>query len=88
MTGSGAGYSWSNTKPDLPAGKFLWERVATTLSNGDTVYSDAVCDVVTSGLVSNVDRNTNSITQKVWESDITTKINEYDGSTGNPSGTE
>ena len=82
ITGSGEGYSWSTTKPSVPAGKYIWQRNRNELSNNTTVYSDAVCDVVTSGLVFDVDRNSNAITSKVWESDITTKINEYDGSTG------
>lgn len=82
LTGSGVGYSWQTEKPTVGSGQYIWERVATTLSNNNIIYSDAVCDVVTSGLVFDVDRNSNAITSKVWESDITTKINEYDGSTG------
>lgn len=82
MTGSGDGYIWSETKPKIPSGKYLWERERTDLSNNTSEYGTAHCDIVTSGLVLDVDRNTNAITSKVWESDITTKINEYDGSTG------
>lgn len=82
MTGSGDGYTWSETKPKIPSGKYLWEHERTDLSNNTSEYSTAHCDIVTSGLVLDVDRNTNAITSKVWESDITTKINEYDGSTG------
>ena len=82
LTGSGTGYTWSETKPSIPAGKYLWIRERTDLSNNTSEYGIAHCDIVTSGLVLDVDRNTNAITSKVWESDITTKINEYDGSTG------
>ena len=82
LTGSGVGYSWQTEKPTVSSGQYIWERVATTLSNNNIIYSDAVCDIVTSGLVFDVDRNSNAITSKVWESDITSKINQYDGSTG------
>lgn len=82
LTGSGTGYSWSETKPDIPSGKYLWIRERTDLSNNTSSYGTAHCDIVISGLVQDVDRNSNAITSKVWESDITTKINEYDGSTG------
>ena len=82
LTGSGVGYSWQTEKPTVGSGQYIWERVATTLSNNNIIYSDAVCDIVTSGLVFDVDRNSNAITSKVWESDITSKINQYDGSTG------
>jgi len=37
---------------------------------------------VLGGVVSNVDEINQSITNKVWQSDITTSINTYDGSTG------
>lgn len=82
LTGSGTGYTWSETKPSIPAGKYLWIRERTDLSNNTSTYGTAHCDVVISGLVFDVGKNTNAITSKVWESDITTKINEYDGSTG------
>lgn len=75
-------YQWSETKPKIPSGKYLWERERTDLSNNTSEHGTAHCDIVTSGLVLDVDRNTDAITSKVWESDITTKINEYDGSTG------
>lgn len=75
-------YQWSEEKPEIPSGKYLWIRERTDLSNNTSEYGTAHCDIVTSGLVLDVDRNTNAITSKVWESDITTKINEYDGSTG------
>lgn len=65
----------------MPPGKYIWERYRNEFSDGTTKYTDAVCDVVTSGLVFDVDRNTNAITQKVWQTDITTKISEYDSST-------
>ena len=80
ITGSGEGYSWSTTKPKVPAGKYIWQRNRNELSNNTTVYSAAVCDIVTSNVVFDVDKNTKAITSKVWEDDISTSINEYDGS--------
>ena len=82
LTGSGTGYTWSETKPDIPSGKYLWIRERTDLSNNTSSYGTAHCDIVISGLVYDVNQNTQSITSKVWQSDITNKINEYDGSTG------
>ena len=82
ITGSGDGYEWADTMPTIPSGKYLWKRLKSYFSNGSIAYSDAVCEIVMSGLVFDVNRNSNAITSKVWESDITTKINEYDGSTG------
>lgn len=51
LTGSGTGYSWSETKPSIPAGKYLWIRERTDLSNNQSSYGSAHCDIVTSGLV-------------------------------------
>ena len=77
------GGSWSDTEPSsIPSGKYLWGRIAFTMSNGTTQYSDAVYRAVLGGVVSNVDEINQSITNKVWQSDITTSINTYDGSTG------
>ena len=81
MTGSGTGYTWSITKPEIGAGQYIWERQRTELSNGTIVYSDAVCDVTISGILFDVDRNSNAITQKIWQSDIDNSISSYDSST-------
>lgn len=82
LTGTGDGYSWSTSKPNVESGQFIWERQKTDLSDGTAVYSDAVCDIVMSGLVFDVDKANKSIEQKVWASDITNSINSYDGTTG------
>ena len=55
ITGSGDGYSWSETKPNVEAGQYIWQRVRNELSDGSTVYSNAVCDIVMSGVVFDVD---------------------------------
>lgn len=78
LTGSGAGYSWSETKPKVESGQYIWERQRNELSNNTVVYSDAVCDVTMSGVVFDVDQNKKAISSKVWQSDLTTAINQYD----------
>ena len=75
------GGSWAYTPWEVTNGTFLWERLENTLSDGSTVYSDAVYSVTISGVKHDVDSINNSITNKVWQSDITTSINSYDNST-------
>lgn len=82
ITGSGAGYAWSETKPEIPEGKYLWTRQRNELSDGSTKYSNATCDITMSGVVLDVSQNKKAIAQKVWQSDISTSINQYDNSTG------
>ena len=73
---------WTETKPNtVDASHYLWIRMRSDFSDNSHIYSDAICDVTISGVISDVNKNTKSITDKVWESDITTKINQYDGST-------
>ena len=76
-----SGGSWVNTQPEVTAGTYLWERTKTTLSDNSVVYSSAVYAQTISGLVSDVDNVKGQITDKVWQSDITTSINSYDSST-------
>lgn len=82
ITGIGTGYSWSTTQPKIESGQYLWKREVTEYSDGSTLYSNAFCETTLSGVLLDVDRNSKAITQKVWASDITNSINEYDGSTG------
>lgn len=77
------GGSWSYTEPSsIPSGKYLWGRWEYTMSDNTFSYSDAVHRSVISGLVNLTDNINNSITNKVWQSDITQKVNEYDNTTG------
>ena len=77
-----SGGSWSYTEPQtIPDGKYLWGRWEMTMSNGTKQYSDAVYRSVIGGIKDIVDEDHLSITQKVWQSDITNSINSYDGST-------
>lgn len=74
-------YQWSETMPEVGDGQYLWTRQRNDLSEGNPTYSDAVCSVVISGLVSKVDKVDQSITDKIWKTDIETQINEYDQTT-------
>ena len=77
-----SGGSWSDTQPSsIPTGKYLWERTKTKLSNNTYVYSDATYSSLTGGVISNIDKINGQITNKVWQSDITTSINSYDNTT-------
>ena len=82
LTGSGEGYTWSTTMPQVSANTYLWIRTATNLSDNSTIYSNATCDVTISGVVSTVDSVQQSITNKVWSSDISSSINAYDTNNG------
>lgn len=81
MSGSGVGYTWSETKPEIEAGQYIWERQRTELSDGTYTYSSATCDVTISGVLFDVSQNKNAITNKVWQTDMEASINEYDQST-------
>ena len=72
---------WSETKPTIAANEYLWERERTDLDNNTSTYSNARCDVVISGIVFDVDKNNQAITSKIWQTDINSSINTYDGST-------
>jgi len=74
--------TWAEQKPKpTQAQPYLWERSRNDYSNGTHTYSDAHCDVTISGVISDVDKINGQITNKIWQSDITTSINSYDGTT-------
>ena len=75
------GGSWSYTPWEVTDGTYLWERLENTLSDGSTTYSNAVYSVTISGVKHDVDDINQSITNKVWQSDITNQISSYDNST-------
>lgn len=68
-------------EPTIGDNEYMWARLKHVYSDGTFVYSNAVCSTSISGAIHDVDKANKSITDKVWESDITTKINQYDGST-------
>lgn len=53
-----------------------WSPAPEDIQNQITTITDTI-----SGVESKVNANTKSITDKVWQTDISTSINEYDGST-------
>ena len=74
--------TWAEQKPKpTQAQPYLWERSRNDYSNGTHTYSDAHCDVTISGVISDVDKINGQITNKIWQSDITTSINSYDNTT-------
>ena len=70
------GGQWSTTKPEITPGTYLFTKQVATLSNGDTVSSDAVCDYTITGIDQRVSQAENSIRTKVWEEDILSRIYE------------
>ena len=77
------GGTWSYEEPSsIPDGKYLWGRLEMIMDNGSIQYSDAVYRSTMDGVISEVDKANLAITNKVWQTDITTSINSYDGSTG------
>ena len=65
--------TWTYTEPSaIPDGYYLWGRLENTMSEGDPQYSDAVYRSTISGLKSEVDKANLSITNKVWQTDLST----------------
>lgn len=81
LTGSGVGYTWSETMPEVTSGTYLWTRQRNELSDNTTTYSNATCDITITGVLFDVNQNAQAISSKVWESDINTAISMYDNST-------
>ena len=76
------GGSWSYTEPtQIPEGKYLWGRFEFSLSNGQTNYSDAVYRSTIGGLINLTDDINRKITQKIWQTDISSGISNYDSTT-------
>lgn len=81
ITGSGDGYAWSETSPQVGPSQYLWKRIRNDLSNNTSVYSEAHCDITITNILLDVDRNAKAITQKVSQTDIDSSISSYDSST-------
>lgn len=90
------GGEWSENQPEWSSGHYVWTRSKIVYSNPTSVeYTSPVCDTTWEAMQAQidtvtktisdvevkVDKNTKSITEKVWQSDITDSINNYDGST-------
>lgn len=78
--------SWQDSVPDWQAGKYIWQRSATTITaadgTGSTQYSDAALYGAFTSLSETVDGNTSRISQlgdqittKVSKDDATSQIN-------------
>lgn len=90
------GGEWSENQPEWSSGHYVWTRSKIVYSNPTSVeYTSPICDTTWEAMQAQidtvtktisevevkVDKNTKSITEKVWQSDITNSINNYDGST-------
>lgn len=75
---------WTTTQPSTDAideNHYLWQKDITTLSNGGTIESNAWCERIISGIISQVNYDAGIISDKVWEEYTNTQIDAYDGST-------
>jgi len=75
---------WTTTQPSrdaIDATHYLWQKDVTTLSDGNTIESNAWCERIISGIISQVNYDAGIIEQAVWEDYTDTQIDAYDGST-------
>lgn len=75
------GGSWLTTKPEITTGKYLWTKQRTTFSDNTTKDSTAIYDATITGVESRVSSVENTITNKVWSSDISSAIEAFDNGT-------
>lgn len=73
--------TWAESKPEVDSSHYLWTRQRTDKTDGSHAYSTPVCDTIITGLISTSDTNTMAITNKIWRSDITSSISDYDTNT-------
>ena len=75
-------YQWSEKEPDtIPDGCYLWGRNKFTMTDGKTVYSNAVHRSTIEGIKNEVDSVNKKITDKIWSTDIESQIDAYDETT-------
>ena len=71
--------NWTDIQPEeLEEGQYLWKRFQNIMSDGTVMYSDPYCETVMGGITFLVNELDRSITSKIWETDITNTLNEYD----------
>ena len=75
------GGSWLTTKPEITTGKYLWTKQRTAFSDNTTKDSTAIYDATITGVESRVSSVENTITNKVWSSDISSAIEAFDNGT-------
>ena len=73
-----SGGSWSTSKPEITTGKYLWTKQHTVFSDGSTKDSTAIYDATISGIESRVSKTEKNITNKIWQTDISSAIESYD----------
>lgn len=90
------GGEWSENQPEWSSGHYVWTRSKIVYNNPTSIeYTTPICDTTWEAMQAQidtvtqtiadvelkVDKNTKSITEKVWQTDITDSINNYDGTT-------
>lgn len=79
-----SGGSWTDEQPyPIPTGKYMWGRLEFKMTDGTTTYSDAVYENTLSGIINKTDAIEGKITQKIWQTDIESAIDDYDALEGN-----
>jgi len=73
-----SGGSWSTSKPEITTGKYLWTKQHTVFSDGSTKDSTAIYDATISGIESRVSKTEKNITNKIWQTDISSALELYD----------
>lgn len=79
-----SGGSWTYDQPyPIPTAKYMWGRLEFKMTDGTTTYSDAVYENSLSGIINKTDAIEGKITQKIWQTDIASAIDDYDTLEGN-----
>lgn len=76
-----SGGSWSTSKPEITTGKYLWTKQRTVYSDGTSEDSTAIYDATITGVESRVSQAEQKITNKIWQTDISSAIESYDNGT-------
>lgn len=78
------GGSWSTAQPyPIPEGYYLWGRMKFTMTDGTVKYSSAVYENTLSGVINKTSELDGYIQQKIWQTDISSAIDDYDTLEGN-----
>lgn len=75
------GGTWSEKKPAITTGKYLWTMQRTEYSDGNTRDSAAVYDATITNVESRVSQAEQNILNKVTQDDINSSIEAYDNGT-------
>lgn len=74
-----SGGSWVYEQPaEIPENKYLWGRFEFLMTDGSIHYSDAVYENTLGGVINLTNAIDKKITQKIWQTDIKTRIDSYD----------